>query len=92
MANTSAAKKSARQNEKRRFKNTARKSAIKSAIKKVMAAVEAQNFDREAADLLLRNVASQLGRAKGKHVIHANTVARKLSRLTKKVTKRAQAA
>lgn len=92
MANTSAAQKAARQNEKRRFKNIARKTAIKSAIKKVMAALEAPKFDAEGTDALLRDVAAKLGRARGKHVIHANTAARKLSRLTKKVDKRAKAA
>ena len=91
MANTTSAKKAARQNEKRRFKNVARKTAIKSAIKKVMAALEAQSFDADATDRLLRDVAAKLGRARGKHVIHANTAARKLSRLTKKVEKRVQA-
>lgn len=92
MANTSSAKKAARQNEKRRFKNMARKSAIKTAIKKVQVLVEASTFDAEAADLLVRDVAAKLGRAKGKHVFHANTASRKLSRLAKKVHKRAQAA
>ncbi len=91
MANTSSAKKAARQNDKRRFKNIARKTAIKSAIKKVIAAIEAPTFDAVNADSLLRDVAAKLGRAKGKHVLHANTASRKLSRLAKKVDKRAQA-
>ncbi len=92
MANTSSAKKAARQNEKRRFKNVARKTAIKSAIKKVIAAIEAPAFDSSNADRLLRDVAAKLGRAKGKHVLHANTASRKLSRLAKKVEKRAHPA
>jgi small subunit ribosomal protein S20 len=92
MANTSSAKKAAKQNGKRRFKNMARKSAIKSAIKKVMVVVDAPSFDSQAADMLLRDVAAKLGRARGKHVLHANTASRKLSRLAKKINKRAQAA
>ena len=91
MANTSSAKKAARQNEKRRFKNLARKTAIKTVIKKVLVALEEKNFNAEQTDLLLRDVAAKLARAKGKHVIHANTASRKLSRLAKKVEKRAQA-
>ena len=92
MANTSAAKKAARQNEKRRFKNLARKTAIKTAIKKVLVALEDTTFDATKTDLLLRDVAAKLARAKGKKVIHANTASRKLSRLAKKVDKRAQPA
>jgi small subunit ribosomal protein S20 len=92
MANTSAAKKAARQSEKRRFKNMARKSAIKSAIKKVIAAVDAPTFDAYTADMLLRDVAAKLSRAKGKNVLHSSTASRKLSRLAKRMHKRSQAA
>lgn len=92
MANTASAKKAARQNAKRRFKNISRKSSIKTAIKKVLTAVEAEKFNAEEANLLLRDVAAQLSRAKGKKLIHANTASRKLSRLAKKVDKRTQAA
>ncbi len=92
MANTSSAKKAARQNIKRRVKNLSRKTAIKTAVKKVLTALEAKNFNAEQADLLLRDVAAKLARAKSKHVIHANTASRKLSRLAKKVEQRTQAA
>lgn len=88
MANTSSAKKAARQNVKRRIKNLSRKTAIKSAVKKVLAAIEAKNFDAAEADTLLRDVSSKLSRAKSKRVIHANTASRKLSRLTKKLEQR----
>ena len=92
MANTSSAQKAARQNEKRRFKNIARKTAIKTAVKKVLAAIEAKDFNGDQARELLRDVAAKLSRAKSKHVIHANTASRKLSRLTKRLDNRTQAA
>ncbi len=88
MANTSSAKKAARQNVKRRIKNLSRKTAIKTAVKKVLTAIEAKDFDAAGADLLLRDVASKLSRAKSKRVIHANTASRKLSRLAKKLEQR----
>jgi small subunit ribosomal protein S20 len=91
MANTSSAQKAARQNGKRRLKNLSRKTAIKSSIKKVMVALEAPEVSVDQIRDLLRDVAAKLSRAKSKQVIHANTASRKLSRLAKKVEKRAQA-
>ena len=91
MANTSSAKKAARQNVKRRAINVARRSSIKTAVKKVLAALDAPEFNVEETRKLLSNVAAQLSRAKSKKVIHPNTASRKLSRLTKKIDKRAQA-
>ena len=88
MANTSSAKKAAKQNEKRRMQNLARRTAIKSAIKKVVAAVEAKKVDVAKAEELLRDVAAKLARAKSKGVMHRNTASRKLSRLTKKVNQK----
>jgi len=90
MANLKSYKKSTLQDEKRRKKNLARKTAIKTAIKKVLLAVK-ENSDN--ATELLNDVAAQLGRARGKHLMHKNTAARKLSRLAKKVAqvKRAEA-
>lgn len=82
MANIKSSKKSALQDEARRKKNLARKTAIKTAIKKVLLAVKDGS---ENVSELLNNVAAQLGRARGKHLIHRNTAARKLSRLAKKV-------
>ncbi|MGE0010473.1 MAG: 30S ribosomal protein S20 [Candidatus Babeliales bacterium] len=82
MANIKSAKKRAIQAVKRRHQNLARKTAIKTAIKKVQVAIEAEP---EKALELLKDVQAQLGRAKSKDVMHANTAARKLSRLAKKV-------
>ena len=91
MANTASAKKAARQNTKRRIKNLSRKTAIKTAVKKVLTAVQAESFNADQAQELLRDVAAKLSRAKNKRVIHANTAARKLSRLAKKVEQRTTA-
>ncbi len=92
MANTSSAKKAARQNQKRRLKNLSRRTSIKSAIRGVLDALEAEKFDAPKTQELLSDVAAKLARAKGKKVIHANTASRKLSRLAKKVEQRIQAA
>jgi small subunit ribosomal protein S20 len=83
MANIKSAQKAARQNEKARVRNLARKTAIKTSVKKVLTALE-QGSTEQAAELL-RDVAAQLGRARGKNLVHANTASRKLSRLAKKV-------
>lgn len=88
MANTLSAKKQARQNIKRRERNLSRRTAIKTAIKKVVAAIE-QGQDTQA---LLSDVAAKLARAKSKGVLHANTAARKLSRLAKRANASAKAA
>ena len=84
MANTASAKKSAAQNEKRRVRNLSRRSAIKTAIKKVLTALE-NGVSAEQANTLLRDAHAQLSRAKGKGLVHANTAARKSSRLAKRV-------
>ena len=85
MANTSSAKKAAKQNEKRRVRNLARRTAIKTAIKKVLASLENKTVDAKTSQTLLKDVAAKLARAKSKGIMHSNTAARKLGRLTKKV-------
>jgi small subunit ribosomal protein S20 len=82
MANTSSAKKAAKQSVVREERNLSRRTAIKTAIKKVLTAL---STDTKEAQELLKDVAAQLSRAKSKGMIHANTAARKLSRLAKKV-------
>lgn len=91
MANTSSAKKAAKQNEKRRVRNLARRTAIKTAVKKVILAVEDTDFNAATAQALLKDVAVKLYRAKSKGVMHPNTAARKLGRLTKRLNKQVQA-
>ena len=83
MANTKSAKKQAIQSEKRRKINLARKTAIKTAIKKLL--TEVAGNDATKAQAALKDVEAKLARARGKHVMHKNTVARKVSRLAKRV-------
>ena len=84
MPNIKSAKKLAKQSEVQRTRNLARKTAVKTAIKKVLVALEQGKKD-DAVIVLLRNAESQLSRAKGKGVLHKNTVSRKIGRLAKKV-------
>jgi small subunit ribosomal protein S20 len=84
MANIKSAVKRVRQTAKKTKINLARKSAIKTAIKKVHIALQ-EGADKKNIDALLRDVQSKLARAKGKGVIHANTAARKISRLAQQV-------
>lgn len=92
MANTSSAKKAAKQNEKRRVRNLARRTAIKTAIKKVLASLEGKDVDTTQGQELLKEVAAKLARAKSKRVMHPNTASRKLGRLAKKIHQAAQPA
>lgn len=83
MPNIKSAKKRVLQAAKSRARNVARKSDVKTSIKKLLTAVE--NKDIDTAKMLLREVQAKLSRAKGKGVYHGNTVARKMSRFSKKV-------
>ena len=83
MANIESAKKRARQAIVRRQRNLARKTAIKTAVKKVLAAIETSDY---AASLeCLKEAESQMRRARGKGLLHSNTVDRKVSRLAIRV-------
>ncbi len=83
MPNIKSSKKRAVQSEKRRVRNSARKSDVKTAVKKVIDAVESK--DASSAKDLLRIAQAKLARAGGKGLLHKNAVARKMSRLAKKV-------
>ncbi len=83
MPNIKSSKKRDKQAEKRRIRNYARRSDVKTAVKKVLDAVA--NKDADSAKDLLRIAQAKLARAKGKGLFHRNTVARKMSRLAKKV-------
>jgi small subunit ribosomal protein S20 len=85
MANLKSAQKKARKDVVRRKVNLARMSAIKTAIKKLYTALE-EGTDAEAANVLFNEAQAKLARARGKGLLHRNTVQRKLSRLAKKVT------
>jgi small subunit ribosomal protein S20 len=83
MANTKSAQKRMRQTVKRTERNQARKSRMRTFIKKVETAIA--GGDKEAANVALRAAQPEMQRAAGKGVIHANTVSRKLSRLSARV-------
>jgi small subunit ribosomal protein S20 len=83
MANTASARKRIRQIERRTERNKARTSRMRTFIKKVEAAVASGNKD--AAATALREAQPEMQRAAGKGVVHRNTVARKISRLSARV-------
>jgi small subunit ribosomal protein S20 len=85
MANNASARKRIRQTEKRTARNKARKSRVRSFLRKVEEAVK--SGDKAAAQEAFRAAQPEMQRAATKGVVHANTVARKLSRLSARVKK-----
>jgi small subunit ribosomal protein S20 len=83
MANTPQAKKRIRRNDKRAEINGARMSRIRSFVKKVEAAIE--TGDKDAAKTALQTAQPEMARGVARGVLHKNTVARKMSRLSKRV-------
>ncbi len=83
MANIKSAKKRAIQNKKRELVNLGRLTEIKTYTKKVLKALEDKNV--EEAKSLLKIAQAKIARAKSKKTLKANTAARKISRLAKKV-------
>jgi small subunit ribosomal protein S20 len=83
MANTASARKRIRQTHKRTLRNHAQKSRMRTFVRKVEAAIAAGK--KEDAATALRAAQPELQRAAGKGVMHRNTVARKLSRLSSRI-------
>jgi small subunit ribosomal protein S20 len=83
MANTASARKRIRQTKVRTLRNHARKARMRTFVKKLEVAIA--GGDKAAATAALQAAQPEMQRAAGKGVIHANTVARKLSRLSAKV-------
>jgi small subunit ribosomal protein S20 len=83
MANTPQAKKRIRRNASRALINGNRVSRIRTFVKKVEAALE--GGDKAAATLALAEAQPEMARGVARGVMHANTVARKMSRLTKRI-------
>ena len=83
MANTASARKRIRQNERRTLRNQARKTRMRTFIKKVEAAIA--GGDKAVAADALKAAQPEMQRAAGKGVTHANTVARKISRLSARI-------
>jgi len=83
MANNASATKRIRQTTVRTARNQARKSRMRTFVKKVETAIA--GGDKAAAAEALRAAQPEMQRAATKGVTHANTVARKLSRLSARV-------
>ena len=83
MANTPQARKRIRRNNRRADINIARVSRIRTFVKKVESAIE--GGDKAAAAAALKEAQPEMARGVARGVLHKNTVARKLSRLTKRV-------
>jgi len=83
MANTPQAKKRIRRNAKRQVINHSRVSRIRTFIKAVESAI-ATGKKADAAEAL-KKVQPEIAKGVSKGVIHKNTAARKVSRLSKRV-------
>jgi len=84
MANTPQAKKRILRNTKRAAINGARVSRIRTFVKQVESALDAGNKDEARA--AIARMQPELARGVARGVMHKNTAARKLSRLTKRVS------
>lgn len=83
MANHKSAKKRLRRNTERAEINGARVGRIRTFIKRVETAIGAG--DADGARVALKAAEPEIARGVSKGVMHANTGARKVSRLTKRV-------
>lgn len=83
MANTASAQKRIRQNEKRTARNKARKSRVRTFVRKLEEAIA--TGDKSAAQDAFRAAQPELQRAVTKGTLHANTMARTVSRLSARV-------
>lgn len=85
-----SALKRARQSEKRNERNRNERSKVKSVVKAVEAAVK-DNKPQDAGTALMQAIKT-ISSARSKGIIHKNNAARKISRLTKKVSAAAKPA
>ena len=86
MANNKSQEKRNRQNEKRRFKNSKMKSSIRTATKSIVTAIENKDFkDAETLKKMFIEYTQTIDTAGSRGILHKNTIARKKSRLAKKV-------
>ena len=83
MANTPQAKKRIRRNDRRAEINGARMSRIRNFVKKVETAIAGGN--KQEASEALRAAQPEMARGVARGVMHKNTAARKMSRLSKRV-------
>jgi small subunit ribosomal protein S20 len=83
MANHSSAKKRIRQTARRTEVNRARMSRVRSFVRKVEEAIA--SGDKEQATAALRDVQPELMRGASRNLLHRNVVARRMSRLSKRI-------
>ena len=83
MANTSSARKRIRQTEKRTERNRMRRSRVRTFLRKVELALA--GGDKGQSEAAYKAATPELQRAVSKGVMHRNTVARKLSRLSARI-------
>jgi small subunit ribosomal protein S20 len=83
MANTPQARKRIRRNDRRAEINHSRISRIRTFVKKVELALASGN--RDEASAALKAAQPEMMRGVSKGILHKNTVARKISRLSKRV-------
>lgn len=83
MANTRSAKKMVRKIARRTEVNTARRSRMRTYVRRVEEAIAAG--DKAAAEDALKAAQPEIMRAASKGVIHKNTSARKISRLSARI-------
>ena len=84
MANHKQALKRHRQNLTRNARNRSRRSMVKTAVRKAQAAFEA---GEKTAETLLREAIGHIARARSKGLVHKNTAARRVAKLTKAFNK-----
>lgn len=83
MATHKSAKKRIRQTERRTVINGARRGRIRTFVRKVEEAIE--SGDRGQAESAMQNAMPELHRGVLRGILHKNTAARKISRLTKRI-------
>ncbi len=83
MANTRSAKKMVRKIAARTAVNTARRSRMRTYVRRVEEAIV--SGDQAKANAALREAQPEIMRAASKGLIHKNTSARKVSRLSKRI-------
>lgn len=85
MANTSSAKKAARQAKRRTAVNKTRRSGTRTSVRKVEEAIA--KGDKPAALAALKVAEPELMRTAQKGLLHKNTASRKVSRLSARIAK-----
>ncbi len=83
MANTTQARKRARQGQKRRFHNASRRSLLRTRIKQVVRAIE--SGDQETARAAYQLAVPVIDKMAGSNLIHKNKAARHKSRLHERI-------